>query len=110
MLLASGAAVSAAAAATTAATTALLQLVVLVRLLLLVLLGVYLLFELSWEMYDGLSDVRLLLFLLWCSDAPTKEYTYRYSMMHRRLTTAGIEVALHYHQLLIKHKSPYTLW
>ena len=33
---------------------------------------------------------------------PTKEYTHRYSMMHRRLTTAGIEVALHYHQLLVK--------
>ena len=32
---------------------------------------------------------------------PTKEYTHRYSMMHRRLTTAGIEVAPHYHQLLV---------
>ena len=31
----------------------------------------------------------------------TKEYTHRYSMMHRRLTTAGIEVAPHYHQLLV---------
>ena len=30
---------------------------------------------------------------------PTKQYTHRYSMMHRRLTTAGIEVATHYHQL-----------
>ena len=33
---------------------------------------------------------------------PTKEYTPRYSMMHRRLTTAGIEVAPHYHQLLVQ--------
>ena len=33
---------------------------------------------------------------------PTKEYTHRYSMMHRRLTTAGIEVAPHYHQLLVE--------
>ena len=32
---------------------------------------------------------------------PTKEYTHRYSMMHRRLTTAGIEVAPHYHQFLV---------
>ena len=31
---------------------------------------------------------------------PTKEYTHPYSMMHRRLPTAGIEVAPHYHQLL----------
>ena len=31
----------------------------------------------------------------------TKEYTHRYSMMHRRLTTAGIEVAPQYHQLLV---------
>ena len=32
---------------------------------------------------------------------PTKEYTHRYSMMHHRLTTAGIEVAPHYDQLLL---------
>ena len=32
---------------------------------------------------------------------PTKEYTHRYSMMHRRLTTAGIEAVPHYHQLLV---------
>ena len=32
---------------------------------------------------------------------PTKEYTHPYSMMHRRLPTAGIEVAPHYHQLLV---------
>ena len=32
---------------------------------------------------------------------PTKEYTHRYSMMHRRLNTAGIEVAPDYHQLLV---------
>ena len=31
----------------------------------------------------------------------TKEYTHRYSVVHRRLTTAGIEVAPHYHQLLV---------
>ena len=33
---------------------------------------------------------------------PTKDYTHPYSMMHRRLPTAGIEVAPHYHQLLVK--------
>ena len=32
---------------------------------------------------------------------PTKEYTHPYSMMHRRLPTAGIEVAPHYHQLRV---------
>ena len=32
---------------------------------------------------------------------PTKEYTHTYSMMHRRFPTAGIEVAPHYHQLLV---------
>ena len=32
---------------------------------------------------------------------PTKEYTHPYSMMHRRLPTAGIQVAPHYHQLLV---------
>ena len=32
---------------------------------------------------------------------PTKEYTHPYSMMHRRSPTAGIEVAPHYHQLLV---------
>ena len=32
---------------------------------------------------------------------PTKEYTHPYSMMHRRLPTAGIEVAPHYHQLIV---------
>ena len=37
---------------------------------------------------------------------PTKEYTHRYSMMHRRLTTAGIEVAPHYHQLLVVYLYP----
>ena len=31
---------------------------------------------------------------------PTKEYTHPNSMMHRRLPTAGIEVAPHYHQIL----------
>ena len=32
---------------------------------------------------------------------PTKEYTHPYSMMHRRLPAAGIEVAPHYHQMLV---------
>ena len=32
---------------------------------------------------------------------PTKEYTHPYSMMHRRLRTAGIEVAPNHHQLLV---------
>ena len=32
---------------------------------------------------------------------PTKEYTHSYSMLHHRLPTAGIEVAPHYHQLLV---------
>ena len=32
---------------------------------------------------------------------PTKEYTHPYSMIHRRLPTAGIEVAPHYHELLV---------
>ena len=36
---------------------------------------------------------------------PTKEYTHPYSMMHRRLPTAGIEVAPHYHQLLVINTS-----
>ena len=35
---------------------------------------------------------------------PTKEYTHPYSMMHSRLTTAGFEVAPHYHQLLVNYK------
>ena len=43
----------------------------------------------------------LLSFPLWLVDAPTKECAHPYSMMHRRLTTAGIEVAPHYHQLLV---------
>ena len=33
---------------------------------------------------------------------PTKEYTHPYYMMHRRWPTAGMEVAPHYHQLLVK--------
>ena len=36
---------------------------------------------------------------------PTKEYTNRYSMMHRRLITAGIEVAPHYHQSLVMRRA-----
>ena len=32
---------------------------------------------------------------------PTKEYTHPHFMMHRRLPTAGIEVAPPYHQLLV---------
>ena len=35
---------------------------------------------------------------------PTKEYTHPHSMMHRRLPTAGIEVAPHYHQLLVNQR------
>ena len=35
--------------------------------------------------------------------APAKEYTYSQSMMHRRLTTAGIEVGPHYHQLVAEN-------
>ena len=31
----------------------------------------------------------------------TKEHTHPYYMMHRRLPTAGIEVAPHYHQSLV---------
>ena len=38
---------------------------------------------------------------------PTKEYTHPYSMMHRRLPTAGIEVAPHY-QLLVLVQSIYS--
>ena len=41
----------------------------------------------------------LLLLLLWCSDE--RMYTYPYSMMHRRLTTAGTEAAPQYRQLLV---------
>ena len=40
---------------------------------------------------------------------PTKEYTHPYSMMHRRLPTAGIEVEPHYHQLLITWSPWYTI-
>ena len=32
---------------------------------------------------------------------PTKEYTHPYSMMHRRLPTARIEVSPHHYQLLV---------
>ena len=32
---------------------------------------------------------------------PTKEYTHPYAMLHRRLPTAGNEVAPYYHQLLV---------
>ena len=39
---------------------------------------------------------------------PTKEYTHRYSMMHRRLTTANTVVAPHYHQLLVRTGSIVT--
>ena len=34
---------------------------------------------------------------------PTIEYTHRYSMMRRRLPTAGVEVAPHFHQYLLKY-------
>ena len=43
----------------------------------------------------------LLSFLLWCSDDRRKKYRHPYSMMHRRLPTAGIEAAPHYHKLLV---------
>ena len=36
---------------------------------------------------------------------PTKEYTHLYSMMLRRWRTAGTEVALHYHQLLVMRRA-----
>ena len=36
---------------------------------------------------------------------PTTDYTHPYSMMHRRLPTAGIEVAPHYHQLLVMRRA-----
>ena len=39
---------------------------------------------------------------------PTKGYTQPYSMMHRRLPTAGIEVAPHYHELLVMVYTRYT--
>ena len=53
--------------------------------------------------YCKLQDVLLLLlsFPLWLVGGPTTEYAHPHSMMHRRLTTAGIEVAPHYHQLLV---------
>ena len=49
----------------------------------------------------------LLLLLLWCSDE--RIYTYPYSVMHRRLATAGIEVAPHYHQLLARVHTRYQV-
>ena len=36
----------------------------------------------------------------------TAEYTHPYSMMHRRLCTAGIKIALYYHQLLYNEAKP----
>ena len=49
-----------------------------------------------------LEDVPLLLsFLLWCSHDRRKNTRIGTSMTHRRLTIAGIEVAPHYHQLLV---------
>ena len=41
---------------------------------------------------------------------PTKEYTHPYSMMHRRLPTAGIEIAPHYHQLLVYQVPECMIW
>ena len=41
---------------------------------------------------------------------PTKEYTHPYSMMHRRSPTAGIEVAPHYHQLLVNGMGKEWSW
>ena len=37
---------------------------------------------------------------------PTKECTHPYSVVHRRLPTAGVKVAPHYHQLLVSQKQP----
>ena len=39
-----------------------------------------------------------------CSDDRRKN-THRYSMMHHRLTSAGIEVAPHYYQLLVMRRT-----
>ena len=36
---------------------------------------------------------------------PTKEYTHPYPLINRRLPTAGDEVALHYHQLLVMKRA-----
>ena len=55
----------------------------------------------TWRLQDMLM---LLSVSLWLVGAPTKEYAHPYSMMHRRLTTAGIEVAPHYHQFLVPIK------
>ena len=46
----------------------------------------------------------LLSFLLWCSD-DRRQNTHRYSMMHHRLTTAGIEVEPHYNKLLVMRRA-----
>ena len=56
-----------------------------------------------------LQDVLLLLlsFLLCVVlRRPTPKYKHPYSMMHRRLPTAGIEVVPHYHQLLVDPPFP----
>ena len=36
----------------------------------------------------------------------TKEYTHPHFMMHRRLSTAGIKIALFYHQFLYNEAKP----
>ena len=41
---------------------------------------------------------------------PTKEYTLPYSMMHRRLPTAGVEVRPPYHQFLVISKHENRTW
>ena len=49
------------------------------------------------------QDVLLLLsLLLWCSDDRRKNTRTGTPWWHRRLTTAGIKVARHYHQLLVR--------
>ena len=40
---------------------------------------------------------------------PPKEYMHPYSMMHCRLPTPGIEVAPHYHQLLVSGAALHVL-
>ena len=53
---------------------------------------------------DSIQDVCAAAVCCSCGGAPTKEYTHKYPysiMAHIRLTTAGIEVAPHYHQLLV---------
>ena len=48
-----------------------------------------------------------------CCGAPTTDeriHAHPYSMMHRRLPTTGIEVAPHYHQLLVAILLKYVIF